>query len=139
MLATPAIWLAWSMIAFCVSILSFVWRTGAAADQNPPAPLTRTQAIGVRTGITAVFALGLVCFAMIIRTFRSYHGHRRRLEDPLFGERGRAPIAVVAKRFEAGENGSAEEEASEVGVMIGAESEDAEDALGRPAPNISRR
>ena len=91
MLATPAIWLAWSMIAFCVSILSFVWRTGAAADQNPPAPLTRTQAIGVRTGITAVFALGLVCFAMIIRTFRSYHGHRRRLEDPLFGERGRAP------------------------------------------------
>ncbi|KAH9928875.1 uncharacterized protein B0H18DRAFT_232692 [Fomitopsis serialis] len=94
LLATPAIWLAWSMIAFCVSILSFVWRTGAASDQTPPAPLTRTQAIGVRTAITAVFALGLLCFAMIIRTFRSYHdarGHRRRLEDPLLGERGRAP------------------------------------------------
>ncbi|KZT74619.1 hypothetical protein DAEQUDRAFT_201826 [Daedalea quercina L-15889] len=93
MLATPAIWLAWSMIAFCVSILSFVWRTGAAADQTPPAPLTRGQAIGVRTAITAVFALGLLCFAMIIRTFRSYHGtraQRRRMEDPLLGERGRA-------------------------------------------------
>ncbi|TFY67068.1 hypothetical protein EVJ58_g1864 [Rhodofomes roseus] len=94
MLATPAIWLAWSMIAFCVSILSFVWRTGAAADQNPPTPLTRAQALGVRTAITAVFALGLLCFAMIIRTFRAYHGtraQRRRLEDPLLGERGRAP------------------------------------------------
>ena len=32
MLAAPAVWLAWSMVTFLVSILSFVWRTGATDD-----------------------------------------------------------------------------------------------------------
>ncbi|KAL6300097.1 hypothetical protein BKA93DRAFT_829381 [Sparassis latifolia] len=41
LLATPAIWLAWSMISFRISILAFVWRTGSIADENPPPPLTR--------------------------------------------------------------------------------------------------
>jgi len=90
LLATPAIWLAWSMIAFCVSILSYVWRTGSVSDTNPPSPLSKHQAIGVRAAITAVFVLGLLNFAMIIRTFRSYHGARRRLQDDLNRlERGR--------------------------------------------------
>ena len=48
LLATPAIWLAWSMISFCVSILSFVWRTGSQADQDGFTPLTPEQALGVR-------------------------------------------------------------------------------------------
>ncbi|KZT13264.1 uncharacterized protein LAESUDRAFT_669722 [Laetiporus sulphureus 93-53] len=82
MLATPAIWLAWSMIAFCVSIMSYVWRTGSVADENSPPPLGRTQAIGVRTAITAVFVLGLLNFAMIVSTFHSYHGMRRERNPP---------------------------------------------------------
>ncbi|CCM04950.1 uncharacterized protein FIBRA_07147 [Fibroporia radiculosa] len=77
LLATPAIWLAWSMIAFCVSILSYVWRTGSVTDETAPSPLTERQAIAVRTAITAVFALGLLKFAMIIHSFRRYHGARR--------------------------------------------------------------
>lgn len=61
------------MIAFCVAILSFVWRTGSAADpQDGYAPLTRSQALGVRVAISAVFAFGLVNFWMIITTFSSY-------------------------------------------------------------------
>ncbi|KAI8984843.1 hypothetical protein BD414DRAFT_417781 [Trametes punicea] len=77
LLATPAVWLAWSMISFCVAILSFVWRTGSAADQaegGAPAhaPLNATQALGVRVAISAVFAFGLFNFFMIVRTFRSY-------------------------------------------------------------------
>ncbi|KAI0637519.1 hypothetical protein C8Q77DRAFT_1153253 [Trametes polyzona] len=78
LLATPAVWLAWSMISFCVTILSFVWRTGAAEDVDAAtgdpvvAPLTARQALGVRVAISAVFAFGLFNFAMIIRTFGSY-------------------------------------------------------------------
>ena len=70
LLATPAVWLAWSMIAFCVAILSFVWRTGSQAD--PPdgrPPLTAAQALGPRVAISAVFVGGLVNFWMIISTF----------------------------------------------------------------------
>ncbi|KAI0666114.1 hypothetical protein C8Q78DRAFT_1072606 [Trametes maxima] len=73
LLATPAIWLAWSMISFCVAILSFVWRTGSSDDQvDAVAPLTPRQALAVRVAISAVFAFGLFNFFMIIRTFGSY-------------------------------------------------------------------
>ncbi|RPD55124.1 hypothetical protein L227DRAFT_588633 [Lentinus tigrinus ALCF2SS1-6] len=72
LLATPAIWLAWSMISFCLAILSFVWRTGSAADQDGFSPLTAMQALGVRIAISVVFAFGLFNFLMIIRTFGSY-------------------------------------------------------------------
>ncbi|KAI0951749.1 hypothetical protein AcV7_007759 [Taiwanofungus camphoratus] len=93
LLATPAVWLAWSMITFCISILSFVWRTGSEADQNPPAPLNRPQALGVRTAITVVFAFGVVNFALIINTFRKYGEVRRERQRPgdegLRGERTR--------------------------------------------------
>ncbi|KAI0771686.1 hypothetical protein BD413DRAFT_625327 [Trametes elegans] len=102
LLATPAVWLAWSMISFCVAILSFVWRTGSDADQGDgaPAPLTATQALGVRVAISAVFAFGLFNFFMIIRTFGSYSRisvrrdrrgrfRRREGERDERGERGR--------------------------------------------------
>ncbi|KAI0368421.1 hypothetical protein BV20DRAFT_948218, partial [Pilatotrama ljubarskyi] len=102
LLATPAIWLAWSMISFCVAILSFVWRTGSAADQgaSAPAPLDTRQAMGVRVAISALFAFGLFNFFMIIRTFSSYsriavrrdrRGRFRRREGQgdEHGERGR--------------------------------------------------
>ncbi|KAI1792593.1 hypothetical protein LXA43DRAFT_972494 [Ganoderma leucocontextum] len=72
LLATPAVWLAWSMIAFCIAIMSFVWRTGSADDADGYAPLTRMQALGVRVAISVVFAFGLFNFAMIIRTFSAY-------------------------------------------------------------------
>ncbi|KAI0352484.1 hypothetical protein OH77DRAFT_791134 [Trametes cingulata] len=101
LLATPAVWLAWSMIAFCVAILSFVWRTGAAPDQDADAraPLNAQQALGVRVAISAVFAFGLFHFFMIIRTFGAYSRiaarrdrrgrFRRRPEGDEHGERGR--------------------------------------------------
>ncbi|EIW62185.1 uncharacterized protein TRAVEDRAFT_45020 [Trametes versicolor FP-101664 SS1] len=106
LLATPAIWLAWSMISFCVAILSFVWRTGSIDDTGPDtgspvvAPLTARQALGVRVAITAVFAFGLFNFFMIIRTFSSYSRlavrrdrrgrfRRREADRDERGERGR--------------------------------------------------
>lgn len=74
LLAMPAIWLAWAMVAFCIAIMSYIWRTGSSDD---PADGARTslspgQALAVRIAISAVFALGLVYFVLILRTFASY-------------------------------------------------------------------
>ncbi|RDX48559.1 hypothetical protein OH76DRAFT_1352253 [Lentinus brumalis] len=103
LLATPAIWLAWSMISFCVAILSFVWRTGSQADQDGSVPLTATQALGVRVAISVVFAFGLFNFWMIIRTFGSYSRLSvRRDRRSRFGraddERGRERERARGKR-----------------------------------------
>ncbi|KAF9651039.1 hypothetical protein BDM02DRAFT_3111358 [Thelephora ganbajun] len=74
LLATPSVWLAWSVIAFIVSILSYVWRAGATDDpENGGWPrLTPTQALGPRLTITVIVVLGLLNFLMILRTFKKY-------------------------------------------------------------------
>lgn len=73
LLATPAVWLAWSMIAFIVSILSYVWRTGDTNNPNGVWPrLTPEQSLGPRVVITSVVGLGLVYFTMIVVTFARY-------------------------------------------------------------------
>lgn len=74
LLAMPAIWLAWAMTAFCVAVLSYIWRTG---DTDDPGDGVRPQlspraAAAVRTVLTVVFGVGVVYFVLIIRTFASY-------------------------------------------------------------------
>jgi hypothetical protein len=68
------------VLAFIVAIMSFVWRTGARDDSHPPLP--HVAAYGPRVGITCQLLLGLVYFALVIRTFGSY------------GERGRKARVV---------------------------------------------
>jgi hypothetical protein len=58
------------VLAFVFAIMSFVWRTGARGDSHPPLP--RVAEYGPRVGITCQLLLGLVYFAFVIRTFRSY-------------------------------------------------------------------
>jgi hypothetical protein len=62
------------MIWFVVSILSFVWRTGDATDPAQPPPISAKLALIPRIGITAVFAIGLVYFFLIIKTLHRYGG-----------------------------------------------------------------
>ncbi|KAH8105439.1 hypothetical protein BXZ70DRAFT_920863 [Cristinia sonorae] len=100
LLATPAIWLAWSMIAFVVSILSYVWRTGATSDPDDgvrPA-LTPKEALAARIVVTCILCIGLLQFVMIIQTFRSYSGltSRRRWR------RGTDPAAQGGAEEQAG-------------------------------------
>lgn len=70
----PAIWLAWAMVAFCVAIMSYIWRTGSSADPSDGtrSPLSPSEALAVRIVLTTVFAVGLVFYVMILRTFASY-------------------------------------------------------------------
>ncbi|EGO01437.1 hypothetical protein SERLA73DRAFT_70623 [Serpula lacrymans var. lacrymans S7.3] len=72
LLAMPAVWLAWSMILFVATILSFVWRTGSTADPATPNSLPPPGATGPRVAITAVFVVGMIYFALIIKTLKRY-------------------------------------------------------------------
>ena len=58
------------MIAFFVSILSFVWTTGSRTDeQHLPSD---NVANALRIVITTLVGIGLVYFALIVRTFSNY-------------------------------------------------------------------
>jgi len=70
LLALPGIWLAWSMLAFLVAIMSYVWRTGARGESQ--SPLSPGREYIPRIGITCQLLLGLVYMALVVRTFRSY-------------------------------------------------------------------
>jgi hypothetical protein len=70
LLALPGIWLAWSVLAFLIAIMAFVWRTGARGESHPA--LLWTPEFGPRVAITCQLLLGLVYLALVIRTFRSY-------------------------------------------------------------------
>ena len=83
LLALPGVWLAWSVLAFIIAIMSYVWRTGARGESHPPLP--HAAEYGPRVAVTCQLFLGLVYFALVIRTFRSY------------GESGRK--ARVVRRF----------------------------------------
>lgn len=50
--------------------MSFVWRSGARGETQLALP--RVQEFGPRIAITCQLFLGLVYFAFVIRTFRSY-------------------------------------------------------------------
>jgi len=68
-LALPSVFLAWSVMSFCVAVLSFSWTTGTATQ---PTPISDSAAIGPRIGVTVVFSLGLVYFYKVIKTLRKY-------------------------------------------------------------------
>ncbi|KAF9263889.1 hypothetical protein L218DRAFT_901212 [Marasmius fiardii PR-910] len=80
MLAMPAVWMSWSMILFIVSILSFVWRTGAIDDPDEREGLSSKAILGPRIAITCVFFLGMLYFFAIVRTLKSY-GQSGSLEE----------------------------------------------------------
>lgn len=67
----PATWLAWSMISFVVSIMSFVWRTGTVEDGKRPT-MTRAGVLGPRILVSVFLALGLIYFFLIASTLGRY-------------------------------------------------------------------
>ncbi|KAF6743446.1 hypothetical protein DFP72DRAFT_126596 [Ephemerocybe angulata] len=77
MLAMPAVWLAWSMIFYIITIMSFVWQTGPTISTTNPEPPTTylssdLEILVPRIIISVVFGLGLVYLALIAVTFRRY-------------------------------------------------------------------
>ncbi|KAJ7499701.1 hypothetical protein FB451DRAFT_43488 [Mycena latifolia] len=72
LLAMPAVFLAWSVVFFIISIVSFVWRTGSVVDPAERESLGRHAVLGTRIAITVVLLLGLLYFGLIIVTLRRY-------------------------------------------------------------------
>lgn len=68
-LALPAVSLAYAIIFFFISVMSFIWTTGTDAS---PSPVPQNLAFIPRTLVTCVFALGLAYFIFVVRTFKSY-------------------------------------------------------------------
>jgi hypothetical protein len=81
----PAVWLAWSLILFVISLLSFVWRTGASNDPASPVPLSPHGALAPRIVITCVLAVAVIYFALIVKTLRRYAG--KSIPPPKMGNR----------------------------------------------------
>ena len=82
----PAVWIAWSLIFFCISMLDFVWDqpfSSASTDHSAPTfqsssalavSLSESDQIALapRMIISFVFLLGLVYFVLVVRTFRRW-------------------------------------------------------------------
>ncbi|KAJ7029771.1 hypothetical protein C8F04DRAFT_1115827 [Mycena alexandri] len=71
LLAIPTIWLVWSIVLFVTCIMAFTWRTGATGD-TVHAALSHNTAQGLRIGVSAVLAVALIYFLLVVKTFRKY-------------------------------------------------------------------
>lgn len=96
----PAVWIAWSLLFFCASILDFVWEQPYLPDSSSPASsgtfieVTQSQntsalvslshtdriVLAPRIIISFTFVLGLIYLLLVVRTFRRW-GDPRIPED----------------------------------------------------------
>ncbi|TFK72084.1 hypothetical protein BDN72DRAFT_378687 [Pluteus cervinus] len=68
-LAMPAVWLAWSIVAYVVCIMAYVWRTGTG---DTTSNISQKALSGLRVAISAVLFIGIVYFLLILNTLRRY-------------------------------------------------------------------
>ena len=88
LLAMPAVWIAWSLIFFCICIIDFLWEQPFTSPDNSAPTVQSSNVLAVslsksdrtalppRIIVTFVFCLGLVYFALVLRTFRRWGGRR---------------------------------------------------------------
>ncbi|TFK68318.1 hypothetical protein BDN72DRAFT_682897 [Pluteus cervinus] len=70
-LAMPAVFLAWSLVAFIICMLAYVWRTGDPTQDAPP-PFTKQALLGSRIAVTAVLGIGCIYLIFGGMKFREY-------------------------------------------------------------------
>ncbi|TFK67679.1 hypothetical protein BDN72DRAFT_879516 [Pluteus cervinus] len=69
-LALPAIWLVWSLVAYLVCIMAYVWRVG----NEPTIQTSQRRILELRIMVTCVLFLGLIYLCLTISTLRQYGG-----------------------------------------------------------------
>lgn len=103
MLALPAVWLSWALVAFLVAILGWVWRTapeGLDADVASSLGVGgrlasgqtdgfKKEVLAARIAVTALFGLGMVYVIAIIVTFSAYGNENGWQEAVSFQQRMR--------------------------------------------------
>ncbi|CAK5273559.1 unnamed protein product [Mycena citricolor] len=90
LLAMPAVWLSWSLVAFLISIMSFIWLGGSTADPNGFL-LHPKISLAPQILLTAVFVSGLIYFVLTAHEFHRYG-------DPLDREWSKAVDADVQRQ-----------------------------------------
>ncbi|KAG8840391.1 hypothetical protein FRC20_005619 [Serendipita sp. 405] len=71
MLSLPVTWLAWSLIFFCVALISFVWTSGNGRYLTAPTSSDTAAVILVpRILVTLLFLIGCLYFGFVLNTFR---------------------------------------------------------------------
>ncbi|KAF8815767.1 hypothetical protein BYT27DRAFT_7155352 [Phlegmacium glaucopus] len=83
LLATPAIWLMWSIILFIVCIMSFVWRSGVT-DTTPPG-ISDTNLLAIRVVFTVVLGIGVLNVFLTVNTFRQSSQRDRKWKQRIDG------------------------------------------------------
>ncbi|KAF8815765.1 hypothetical protein BYT27DRAFT_6655025 [Phlegmacium glaucopus] len=68
LLATPAIWLIWSIILYIVCIMSFVWRSGITSTTPPR--ISDITLLVIRVVFTVVLGIGVLNVFLTVNTFR---------------------------------------------------------------------
>ncbi|EDR00392.1 uncharacterized protein LACBIDRAFT_314305 [Laccaria bicolor S238N-H82] len=90
LLAMPAVSTSWSMLLFLASIISFVWLDGSVNDSSPP--LNATAGLGPRVAVTGVLVIGMVYFAMIMKTLARYDRELREMSADVEMSSGAFPV-----------------------------------------------
>lgn len=116
------------MVFFVASILSFVWRTGSVLDPQERPPLGAKAALGPRIAITCLFGLGMIYFALIVRTLKSYGTHAGRKGAQWARARD---VLEARRRGGGGVDDAAGSNAAARGGEISASRADVDSAMGR--------
>ncbi|TFK63961.1 hypothetical protein BDN72DRAFT_775248 [Pluteus cervinus] len=70
-MAMPAIWLVWSLVAYLICLMAYIWRV----EGDNLATKTPTRCIlGLRIVVSCVLFLGLMYLCLIINALRQYGG-----------------------------------------------------------------
>lgn len=78
-----------SMLLFLASILSFVWFKGS---NDPSSRAPATAALGPRVAITGLFVVGMIYFAMIMKTLMRYGKERGEMRADAEMSLGAVPV-----------------------------------------------
>ncbi|KAJ7184755.1 hypothetical protein C8R46DRAFT_1343769 [Mycena filopes] len=82
LVALPAVWLVWSIVLFVTCIMAFAWRTGASTD-HIHAGISHNAAEGLRIGVSAILALALIYFALVVKTLGEFGNKDREWRDQM--------------------------------------------------------
>ncbi|KXN86815.1 hypothetical protein AN958_09611 [Leucoagaricus sp. SymC.cos] len=78
LLSLPVVWLTWSILAFIVCIMTFMWRSGAEAPDHLPAPSSTEFAFRIFN--SCVLAVGVIYCVLVLGSFQRYGA---KLDDAL--------------------------------------------------------
>ncbi|KAF7367924.1 Protein kinase domain-containing protein [Mycena sanguinolenta] len=82
LLAMPLAWTIWGMFFLVLLMGAFIWRDGATNEPDATSRLSPHQAYGIKVVESMIFAFGLGCFGLMVKTVRWIGLKRTMIPDP---------------------------------------------------------